>query len=204
MSWSKAVLLAFVGVLVLAGGAMAQPTGCVPVVPGIQDGTFEAGMPWPAWTVQTSTNFGSPVCDLALCGTGARSAPPFAGSNWAWFGGIDAAEASTLGQTVTIPPGMFLFLRFQMRIGAVATPFTDTLVVRVDAIPVATFAEPGTAEPDYSERYVNVTAFANGSPHAVSFAYDHPAGGTLSSFTVDDVELLTCTTPVEVLDFKIE
>ena len=69
---------------------------CSVVAPGVVDGTFEAGTPWPAWTTQASTNFGSPLCDT-LCGDGAGTAPPYAGSNWAWFGGVAAAETGTLG-----------------------------------------------------------------------------------------------------------
>lgn len=203
MSWTKAIFLAFVGVVVLAGGAFAQPTGCTPVSPGIVDGTFEAGDPWTAWPVQTSTVFGTPLCDVLGCGTGGGVAAPFAGSNWAWFGGTNLAENATLSQSAVIPPGPFLFVRFQLRIGAVATPFTDTLAVRVDATTVATFTEPAVAEPGYTEQFVNVTAFANGASHAISFAYTHPAGN-LADFTVDDVQLLSCTTPVELIDYKIE
>jgi hypothetical protein len=203
MTSTKAVFLAFAVVLVLAGAASAQPTGCTPVAPGIVDPTFEAGTPWPGWTVQTSTVFGTPLCDLLSCGTGGGVAGPFAGNNWAWFGGTDSAENASVGQSVAIPGGPFLFLRFRLRIGAVATPFTDTLTVRVDATNVLTFTEPAVAEPAYTEHYVNVTAFANGASHAVSFNYAHPAG-TLANFTVDNVELLTCTTPVELIDYKIE
>ena len=186
--------------LMFAGVASAQPTGCNPVIPGVQDGTFEAGPNWPLWTVQTSTNFGTPNCDTLSCGT---TVPPFAGTNWAWFGGSIAAENATLGQTITIPPGLFLFVRFRMRIQGVTAPFTDTLEVRVDAGTLATFTEPAVAEPAYTERYVNVTAFANGGPHALLFAYTGPTTG-VANFLVDNVELLTCATPVELQDFRIE
>jgi hypothetical protein len=205
MTWTRAVVLACLAVVVTASGAWAQPTGCTPVSPGVVDGTFEAGEPWPAWTTQTSTNFGTPICEIHACGTGGGAAPPFAGSNWAFFGGVSAAENATIGQTVTIPNGLFLFLRFQMRIGAVSSPFTDTLVVNVDATPVATFTEPATPEAAYSARYVNVTAFANNGPHAITFAYTHPgAPSSVADFAVDDVELLTCATPVELMDFKVQ
>jgi hypothetical protein len=186
--------------LMSAGFASAQPTGCTPVSPGVQDGTFEAGSPWALWTVQTSTNFGTPLCDTLSCGT---AVPPFAGTNWAWFGGAIAAENATLGQTITIPPGLFLFLRFQMRIQGVTTPFTDTLAVRVDGNTLATFVEPAVAEPAYTERYLNVTAFANGGPHALLFAYSGPTTG-VANFLVDNVELVTCATPVELQDYRIE
>jgi hypothetical protein len=186
--------------LIFAGTAAAQPTGCTTVSPGVLDGTFEGGFPWPQWTVQTSTNFGTPICDTLSCGT---AVPPFAGTNWAWFGGAVAAENATLGQTFVIPPGPFLFVRFRLRIHFVTAPFTDTLDVRVDGNTLTTFLEPATAEPTYTERYVNVTAFANGSPHALLFAYNGPTTGT-ANFLVENVELLSCTTPVELQDFRIE
>src|SRR5262245_43711951 len=194
MTWTKALLLACLVVVAVAGTVSAQPTGCSTVAPGIVDGTFEAGDPWPAW-VQTSTNFGSPICDFDLCGNGMGAAPPFAGNNWAFFGGIMSAENSMIRQNVTIPPGPFLFVRFQMRIVAVVTPFTDTLVVRVDSTNVQTFTEPSTPEPAYTERFVNVTPFANGLAHSIQFVFTHPAGN-IATFTVDDVSLVSCTTPV--------
>jgi hypothetical protein len=196
------LVLTFLAIVGTAGLASAQPTGCTPVVPGMVDPTFEAGTPWPGWTVQTSTVFGTPLCDMA-CGTATGAAPPFAGNNWAWFGGTASAETATLGQSVVIPPGTFLFLRFQMRIGTVNTPFTDTLTVSVSGTPVATFTEPATAEPAYTERFINVTSFATGVSRPILFSYSHPAGG-IANFVVDNLELVTCTTPVELIDYKIE
>ena len=98
------------------------PIQLVPFAPDAQlilDSGFEAGDPWPSWTTQSSTNFDTPLCDVGLCGTGNGTAPPFAGGNWAWFGGIDAPETATLGQSITIPSGVTATLTFQLRIGAV-------------------------------------------------------------------------------------
>lgn len=196
-------LLCALGFVVCSSALVAQPTGCTPVAPGVVDGTFEAGSPWPAWTVQTSTNFGTPMCDVPGCGTGGGASPPFAGAFWAWFGGIPAVESATMGQNVTIPAGGNKFIRFQMRIGTVSSPFTDTLTVRVDGVPQVTYTEPATAEAAYTLRYVDVSSFANGAAHALLFSYVGPTTGT-GSFTVDDVELVTCTTPVELLQFSVE
>ena len=44
----------------------------------IVDGSFEAGIPNPNWT-ETSTNFGTPLCD-ASCGTGSGTAGPRTGT----------------------------------------------------------------------------------------------------------------------------
>ncbi|MBK8464407.1 MAG: proprotein convertase P-domain-containing protein [Chloracidobacterium sp.] len=174
----------------------ATPTASPSCTPSerVADGTFEAGTPWPLWTVQTSTNFDTPMCNTALCGTGGGAAPPFAGDNWAWFGGVPAAETATMGQTVTIPAGTAT-LSFQMRIGTVVAPFTDTLVVTIDGTQIASFTEPATAEAAYTLRTFDVSAFANGGSHALLFTYTGPTTGT-ASFTVDNVSITSGCGPV--------
>ena len=79
---------------------IASPCGSPNV---IADSTFEAGTPWSNWTVQTSTNFGTPLCNTAVCGTDGGS--PYGGDNWAWFGGANVPETATLGQSVPIMAG---------------------------------------------------------------------------------------------------
>ena len=186
-------------------GTCATPTpgtptptpSCPPAANVIQDGTFEAGSPWTAWTVQTSTNFGTPMCDAA-CGTGGGTAGGFGGSaNWAWFGGIAAPETATAGQSVVIASGGTASLTFQLWIGAVNTPFTDVLNVRVDGTIVASFTEPTVAEPGYTLRTVDVGAFANGASHAILFEYIGPSSA-VGNFSVDNVSLVAggvCPSP---------
>ena len=163
---------------------------CSPCTPGIADGTFEAGNPWVGWTTQFSSQFGTPICEVSLCGTGNGTAAPYAGSNWAWFGGTPfVPETAVLGQRVTLPVTTDLRLRFQMRVGFVTPPLTDTLVVSVDGVPLRTFGEPAAAEPGYTPREVSLTAFANGGMHTVLFTYTHLDEGT-ANFTIDNVELV--------------
>lgn len=184
-----------------AGCSSPTPSGTATVTPPsspipsctpaehIADGTFEAGDPWTTWTVQTSTNFGSSICNTATCGTDSGTATPFAGDNWIWFGGIAAPETSTVGQTVTIPSGGPATLAFQLRIGKVTTPFTDTLTVKIDGSNIATFAEPAIAESNYTLRSFDVSAFADGGSHQVLFAYAGPTTGA-ANFTVDNISLI--------------
>ena len=164
----------------------------------IRDGGFETGgIPSTIWNnPQTSTNFGTPLCDLAGCGNGAGASPPRTGAIWAWFGGATSAETATLGQSVTIPAGT-ASLRFWMRIGTVTAPFTDVLNVRVDGVTVQTYTEPAVAEAAYTERVIDLTAFANGASHNITFEYIGTTTGT-GSFVVDDVSLIAgsgCATP---------
>ncbi len=163
-------------------------SGGPPLLAGLADGTFEAGSPWPAWPVQTSTNYGTPLCNTTTCGT---SSPPYAGTNWAWFGGAAALETTTLGQTVVLPASASLTLRFQMRISYVSAPPTDTFVVYVDGVPVRTYPEPIAADPAYALQQVDLTPFANGAPHALLFAYNGPTTG-IGNYLVDNVDVIYC------------
>ena len=185
--WVTIALVNLILAFTANAGTLSGP--CTPTSI-IADGTFEAGTPWPAWTIQTSANFGTPLCSVFLCGVGGGSANPFEGDNWAWFGGVVEAEASTAGQTVVIPAGGGAALSFQLRIGTVSKPFGDVLNVKVDGAVVRTFAEPAEPEDNYTLRTINLNAFADGAPHTVLFEYIH-AGTGLSNFTIDNVSLLS-------------
>lgn len=160
----------------------------------IFDGGFETGgVPSSIWNLQTSTNGGTPLCTVALCGTSGGASPPRTGAGWAWFGGFLAIETATIGQTVTIPSGGTASLNFWMRVGIVSAPFTDVLNVRVDGIIQQVFVEPTVAESAYTLRTINLNAFANGAPHTILFEYIAPTTG-VGSFVVDDVTLNFCRT----------
>ena len=170
------------------------PVPGAPTAQLIVDGGFETGgIPNTFWNPETSTNFGTPLCDVPSCGTGGGASPPRTGAFWSWFGGIPAPETATLGQTVTMPAGDTIAnLVFYMRIGTVSSPFTDVLNVRVDGAIVASFPEPAVAESAYTPRLINLNAFANGAAHAILFEYIGPTSGT-GSYVIDDVELNTRT-----------
>jgi hypothetical protein len=175
------------------------PTPCGGGTDVIADGGFEnGGVPSTIWNnPQSSTNFGTPLCDEATCGTAGGVSPPRTGLFWAWFGGIAAPETATLGQNVTIPSGGSATLNFWMRIGTVSSPFTDVLNVRVDGAVVQSYPEPSVAENAYTLRAINLNAFANGAMHNIEFEYIGPSANT-GSYVVDDVSLVagsTCGTP---------
>ncbi|HWM25337.1 MAG TPA: hypothetical protein VNP98_10965 [Chthoniobacterales bacterium] len=162
---------------------IASPCGSPNV---IADSTFEAGRPWSNWTVQTSTNFGTPLCDTAVCGTVGGS--PYAGDNWAWFGGANAPETATLGQSVSISPGGPATLSFVMWRLHPSQPFTDVLNVRVDGTIVQSYHEVAHFESGYSLRTIDLSAFADGGLHLILFEYVGPTT-SLSSYLVDNVFL---------------
>lgn len=169
----------------------------------IQDPSFELAtgttvIDSPNWT-ESSAFFDSPLCSNTLCGTGGGASPPRTGLIWAWFGGTGGpGEEAGLSQSFTIPTGTVgAELRYWMRNGTVATPFTDIMTVEVDGVPIQTFPEAATAEGAYTERTFDMTAFADGASHVLNFHYVQNAAGT-ASWVVDDVAL---NVPCPPLDF---
>jgi hypothetical protein len=171
---------------------IASPCGSPNV---IADSTFEAGTPWSNWTVQTSTNFSTSLCNRAVCGS--QGGSPYGGDNWAWFGGANVPETATLGQSVPIMAGGTATLTFAMQITAFHTPpNTDVLNVRVDGAIVQSYSEGGF-EGAYSLRTCDLSAFADGGSHLILFEYVAPTTDT-STYLVDNVFLTfgpACSSP---------
>ena len=174
----------------ISSGAVHTPDACTPgniIVDGVFEATNPATLDNPNWT-ESSTQFGSPLCSVAACGSGSGTAGPRGGTFWSWFGGTSLLETASLSQAVTFPTGATVTLNFYLWIGSVSAPLTDTLVVQVDGVTQTTFTEPSIAEADYSLRTINLSAFADGISHTVKFLYTHAIGAT-GNFSVDDVSL---------------
>lgn len=54
-----------------------------------------------------------------------------------------------------------------MRIGTVTSPFTDVLNIKIDNVTVQSYTEPSIAETGYTERIVDLSAFADGGLHNI-------------------------------------
>ncbi|HRQ65414.1 MAG TPA: hypothetical protein PKZ76_11250, partial [Xanthomonadaceae bacterium] len=165
----------------------------------VQDGSFEAGSPNAFWA-ETSTNFGTPLCTVAGCGTGGGTGPR-TGSWWAWFGGTTAAETGSVAQDVTIPPATSAELRFWLEIPASATPGFLEVRLGGDVVFSATQADAGSFG-NYTEVVVDVLAYADGVERELLFFSQTTAGAT-TNFFVDDVSLVvepggTCVSPAGV------
>jgi hypothetical protein len=171
------------------------PPTCDPVQllndPGLEATTIDGGVGTNAFWGSTSTNFTNVFCSSGNC-------PPLAGivprggNFFAWFGGINAAETSTLTQTVTIPTGSERHLNFFMKRVESNEPFNAELRIKVNGATQRTFVEQAGSDPDYVARTVNLSAFATGGSHTIEFEYDNPEGSGRSDFLVDDISL-TCT-----------
>ncbi|MGK2924645.1 MAG: hypothetical protein ACSLE2_03405, partial [Lysobacterales bacterium] len=72
-----------------------------PTLPGsIGDPGFEAGTPNPEWTEESNNPIGTPICEVAVCGSGGGTGPS-EGSFWAWFGGVpNTTQEGSLSQAV--------------------------------------------------------------------------------------------------------
>lgn len=154
----------------------------------VGDPSFEAGTPNPIWT-ETSTNFGTPLCTVAGCGTGTGTGP-HTGDWWAWFGGIAAFEDGTVSQGIMIPTGA-TDLTFWLEAIICASP-ADFIEVTVDGNQV--FLADGSAAfcgtLGYHQETVDISAFADGNIHTVEFHSTIFGSGT-TNFFVDDVEILS-------------
>ncbi len=158
----------------------------------VQDPGFEAGASGdsPNWT-EASTNFGSPLCTVALCGTGGGTAAPRTGTVWTWFGGAGTAlEVGSMQQSVIIPASATT-LNFFTRFGACTGGAGDFLRVTIDGTEVfrrdSTYA--GCGETAYVANSVNIAAFANGASHVLRFESTTGSAASNSNFSLDDISI---------------
>jgi len=162
----------------------------IPPPPGspqnlIQDPSFEAYTPNPHW-LEYSYNFDTPMCTVADCGDGEGSAGPRTGNVWVWLGGTADYEYGYVEQTLTIPTNATQ-LQFYLWIGSANYPsFSDYFAVEVDGIEVfyadATMLSIYTT---YTPVYIDISAFADGGQHTVSFLAI--TDGQIVNFNLDDI-----------------
>ncbi|PWJ12866.1 hypothetical protein SAMN05421539_1152 [Jannaschia seohaensis] len=160
----------------------------------LSDGSFEAGTPNPSWT-EFSANFGTPLCTIANCGTGNGSGPR-TGDWWAWFGGVQSApEASSLSQTVVLPTGSAT-LRFYFETPALSANPSDFIEARMNGTTVwSETAATATSGLGYSLVSVDISAYADGGSHTLSF-FAETTGNGVSNFFIDDVSIETAAVPL--------
>lgn len=154
----------------------------------IADPSFEDGTPNAFWT-EASTNFGTPLCDVAGCGTGTGTGPR-TGLFWSWFGGIAAPETGAVEQSVVIPTGSTAITFY--REYPICSNATDFVRLLIDGVEV--WREDGTAARcnmlGYEQVSVPLTAGqANGASHLVRFDSTISGAPSGSNFFIDDIEL---------------
>lgn len=152
----------------------------------VADPGFEAGTPNPSWA-EASTNFGTPLCDLAGCGTGTGTGPR-TGDWWTWFGGISAFEEGSVTQDVVIEPGASL--SFWVEAIVCASP-SDYVEVTIDGTQVWQLngGSPLCGSLGYTEQTVSLAGFDDGGSHTLEF-HSVCTGAGNTNFFIDDVEIL--------------
>lgn len=155
----------------------------------VADGSFEDGTPSTFWT-EASTNFGTPICDVAGCGVGGGTGPR-TGDFWTWFGGTASNEEGSMTQSVTIPAAASASLTFWLEVpvcdpGSAADDFMEVTVDGTQVFLVdATSPLCGTI--GYGQQTVDVSAWADGGAHTLEF--HSITTGQIVNFFVDDVAL---------------
>ncbi|MEZ5454835.1 MAG: DUF11 domain-containing protein [Lysobacteraceae bacterium] len=164
----------------------------------IADPSFEDGSPNGFWT-ESSTNFGTPLCTTAACGTGGGTAGPRTGTWWAWFGGSSATETATTGQSVTIPAGSTtLDFYFEAPVCSATAGAADFIRLTIDGVEQwRQNASSASCNVDgWQLVSVPVTTFADGNSHAILFESTSGTAGETTNFMVDDVSLASAPTCV--------
>lgn len=186
-SMNKFTLLA----TALTAGVLASASAHANIV---ADPSFElgagAGSPW----VQTSANFGTPLCAVVDCGSAGDTVGPRTGDWFAWFGGTSALEAASVAQLVTLADGTAsLSFWFSHAAGANAN---DYIEVVLNTTPVWRYDGNGALlGQGYTEITVNLDAFATGATYALSFYSQSGLDGIVSNFLVDDISVVTAPIP---------
>jgi len=169
-------------------------------VEAVSDGSFEAsasGGPWAA----SSTNYGTPVCDVENCGNAGGAAAAHTGNLWAWFGGavisdetpnVQNPEVGTLSQTIDIGEGSTLSFWLKALYGETFTA-ADNLVVTFDGDTVfsITIGEASAYAADYVEVTVDLSTYAAGT-HTLLFTSTQDTSTAATSFLVDDLSVKYC------------
>ncbi len=152
----------------------------------VVDGGIEAG-PGGAWT-ETGTQF-EPICSEFFCGAALAADGEF----FAWFGGSSMPNAQTLTQDVTISTSA-TDLTFDLLIG-ICDSAADSLTVEIDGNVEYTNACVADTE-GYEQVSVDVSAYADGGTHTVSFIGNTvAANGGNSNYFVDNIAISYAVTP---------
>lgn len=156
----------------------------------VKDSSFEVGHPNAYWQEQ-STNFNGVICNY-LCGNCSGKCVPRSGSYFVWLGGSSTMpENSEVSQEINFPNTNFLILRFYLKIPSITNNQTDVFYVQIDSSTIYTVMHDSAARfsDDYIPVDINISQFANESPHILKFSCYQSANPSSSSFLIDDVSI---------------
>jgi hypothetical protein len=168
----------------------------LPLRAALVNGDFEQGSNG-SW-VESSTHFGTVICDVGVCGTNSGQQGPHSGSWWALFGGTNppdnTPEDSSISQQFAFPtvPG---FLDFWFWIGNRQGTLNDSFKVLVDA---STIFQVTPLTPDffsYNKVSLNIAPFSDGAMHTLAFVFHSDVGSENVVMSLDDVSVRTSPEP---------
>jgi len=176
-------VFAFVIFSVLVQGYISAQTQA------LADTSFElTGAGGTQWT-STSTNFGTVICKVSVCGNCNGLCIPKTGTYYAWFGGTANNETGTLTQSFTTASGGIADLVFWLKIPA-AGGATDSIVVQMDGNTIWYKTGPDTAgfESAYKKVVIDLGNFDAGN-HTLHFR-SRNANNITYNVLIDDVSVV--------------
>ena len=180
---------------------------CTDLLPpaNIQNPGFEDS-PNSAWDESYSVGPLPPICNLEDCGNGFGSGPS-EGDYWVWLGGALEPEDTSVSQNVTIPSYTSeLLFDFEVPVCAGQADYFEVLIDGTREFYVDG-ADSRCAVRGYSTEIVDISAYADDSPHTIAFhAQVTGANQEATNFFVDYVRIpgvpSICTAINDVLFFN--
>lgn len=155
----------------------------------INDGGFESGTPSAGWA-EASSNFGTPICDVAGCGVGTGTGP-HSGLFWTWFGGVAAYEEGSVSQSVTISPGGSIDFWVEAIICDSAADYVE-LTIDGNQVWSLDGSSALCGVLGYTMQTVSLAGYDDGASHTLAFHSESFANnGSGSNFFIDDVTMLS-------------
>jgi Secretion system C-terminal sorting domain len=170
----------------------------------IGDPSFETGPGGTAWT-QASTNFGTPLCDLASCGSCGGPCVSNTGDWYAWYGGAGGAvETGSVEQSAIVPTGATATINMMVKIANAGPGLAaDRLEVSMDGAIIGTITSgDSVAYTNYAMYSIPINAAANGAAHTFKIE-GFQSSTAVFNLLVDDVTISVDGTVVNLFEFEM-
>lgn len=154
------------------------------------DGSFEDGPNSGNWT-EASTNFGTPICNLAACGDCGGPCLPNTGDNYVWFGGANSVETGSVEQSIFIDQGTEATITMMVYIPEPGDGLAaDRIELSIDGTVLKTISvqDSATYGIAYTLDSIDVSAYADSAFHLVKIE-GFQTTAAIANILVDDVEL---------------
>ena len=158
----------------------------------VMDSSFEAGHPNTYWQ-EYSAVFTHVICNYT-CGTCGGNCIPRSGNYFVWLGGSSImTENSFVQQEIYIPETHLAALVFYLKIPHFAANQVDYFSVVVDTNVVFKVVSEDSSlyKNTYVRLSIDISKFADGGNHLLTFKCFQNANPSKSSFLIDDVSIIS-------------